>query len=77
MNKNHIKTLYYSLNPFEKLLLQQSRDEFEQSENIRFTNLESYVHHLARTVLKRQRDGEFVPRCQEEAQAGHTLIGFS
>ncbi|MCU7801027.1 MAG: hypothetical protein KZQ70_13045 [gamma proteobacterium symbiont of Lucinoma myriamae] len=74
MKQAYIKMLFASLDPYEKKILQQSRNDFEHIENIRFTNLESYINHLARAVIERQHSGEFVPRSQEEAQAGHALI---
>lgn len=73
MKQAYIKTLYASFDPYEKKILQQSRNDFEHTENIRFTNLESYINHLARAVIERQHSGEFVPRSQEEAQAVYTM----
>jgi hypothetical protein len=73
MKQAYIKTLYASFDPYEKKILQQSRNDFEHTENIRFTNLESYINHLARAVIERQHSGEFVPRSLKEAQAGYTM----
>ncbi|MCU7940087.1 MAG: hypothetical protein KZQ64_05135 [gamma proteobacterium symbiont of Bathyaustriella thionipta] len=73
MKYDHIKILCQSLNHYEKAILQQSRDDFEHSKNVRFTNLESYINHLASAVIEKQHRGEFVPRSLKEAQAGYVL----
>ena len=73
MNTPSIKTLYQSLDEFEKSLLQEQREIFEQQQSIRFLNLEAYLSHLATKVINRKIQGEFVPRSMEEARAGYYL----
>ena len=71
MKHQELQVLYHSLDPYEINILQQSRDDFERIENIRFTNLQAYVGHLAMTVIDKQCRGEFVPRSIEEARAAN------
>lgn len=71
MKQTYIKTLYQSLNHFEKDILQQKKNDFESTQNIRFINLEAYISYLAREVVARKNKGEFVPRSLKEAQAGY------
>ena len=73
MTMTSLRTLYHSLDEFEKNLLQQQRREIEQNQNIRFTNIESYLFYLAQQIINRQRNGEFMPRNIEEARAGNYL----
>jgi hypothetical protein len=44
-------------------------NDFERTENIRFTNLQAYISYLAMSVREKQINGEFVPRNMEEAKA--------
>ena len=73
MKNAELKNLYQSLSLEEKNILQQLRNDFEHSENIKFVNLESYLYLLASNVIAKQRRGEFVPKNIEEAQAGYYL----
>ena len=74
MKQIKLQAIYHSLDQYEINILQQSMDDFEQSENIRFTSLQAYIDHLAMSVREKQCNGEFVPRNIEEAQAGHYLV---
>lgn len=73
MNIKAIKNLYHSLDDFERNILQQQRKELEEKQNIRFTNMESYLLHLAEQIITRQHNGEFIPRTIEEARSGYYL----
>lgn len=73
MEYTDLLTIYHTLTQYEKNVLQQSKEEFERLENVRFTNLYAYMNHLAMSVKARQSKGEFVPRSMEEAQAGYYL----
>ncbi|GEM_PF-5740650 len=68
MTASKIGTIYQSLNSFEKQQLQQSRLAFEARHNLHFINLQAYIRYLAREVMRRQQQGEFMPRSQQEAQ---------
>ena len=70
MKPHNSQTIYHSLDQYEINLLQQSMNDLELTENIRFTNLQSYIYRLALSVRAKQRNGEFVPRNMKEAQAG-------
>ncbi|MCW8932874.1 MAG: hypothetical protein OQL19_21865 [Gammaproteobacteria bacterium] len=73
MKQQELQAIYQSLDDYELKILQQSKEDFELSENIRFTNLQAYINHLALSVREKQLNGEFVPRNHEEAQAGYYL----
>ena len=71
MTMSSLRTLYHSLDEFEKSLIQQQRQEMERNQNIRFTNIESYLFYLAQQIINRQHNGEFVPRNIDEARSGN------
>ncbi len=73
MKADELQALYHSLDQFEITILKQSREDFEQSKNIRFTSLFAYIGHLASAVIDRQNRGEFVPRSIEESRSARYL----
>ena len=74
MKQKELQALYQSLDQYEINILRNRMDDFERTENIRFTNLQAYINHLAIEVRERQYKGEFVPRNMMEAQAGYYLV---
>lgn len=73
MKQDPIQSLCKSFSYDEISLLEQLRQDFEMEHSVQFVNLEAYVTHLAKQVIQRQQQGEFVPRSLEEAKVGHYL----
>ena len=70
MKPAELQAIYQTMGKYEIKLLTQSMIDLEQAQNIRFTSVQAYIDHLAIAVREKQCQGEFVPRNQEEAQAG-------
>jgi hypothetical protein len=67
---SQLKSIFDQLDKFEKKILLQQMQLTEIEENLRFINIAAYLDFLARQIIARQNNGEFVPRSLEEAQAG-------
>ena len=73
MNKNQ-NAKSQEFEPYELEILQNNRLILEQEKNIRFINFVAYIDYLSQQIQKKINKGEFVPRSQEEAQAGYYLF---